>query len=181
MNPNDCSGLFLAVPDENHEAEYGRVMDRWEALEENIQPELLRRYSKAAGANVSYQRFLEWCADDRTTGAMLSTGVPCTLYFLMNPAGEMLGAIAVNHGATHRGHCHAGIAPWHRDKGYGTAMLRLALSQCRALGMQHVQIVPYKNNISAAQTIVRNGGVLLEEFCEDGVWSLRYEIDISAY
>ena len=46
------------------------------------------------------------------------------------------------------------------------------------MGIQKAQIVPYKNNISAIKTILRNGGVLLEKFCEDDVWSLRYEIDI---
>ena len=67
-------------------------MDRWETIEKNIQPELLRRYSKSLGANVSYSKWLEWCEDDRTTGSMLSTGVPCTLYFFVDDTGEILGA-----------------------------------------------------------------------------------------
>ena len=56
----------------NEEA-YIQMRDKWETIEENIQPELLRRYSKNSGENVSYSKWLEWCEDDRTTGSMLST------------------------------------------------------------------------------------------------------------
>jgi predicted acetyltransferase len=170
--------LFLVIPNSSHETEYCRIMDRWEALETNIQPELMRRYSKKLGANVSFTKWLEWCEDDRTTGSMLETGIPCTLYFLTNFNNDILGSIVINHNNTHRGHLHAGIVPWFRGKGYGTIMLKLALSHCLEMGIQQVQIVPRKNNINAIQTILHNGGVLLEEFCEDGEWSLRYEIDI---
>lgn len=168
----------LEIPNASHEKEYVRMMDRWEALEDNIQPELLRRYSKSAGENVPYSRWLEWCEDDRTTGSMLSTGVPCTLYFLVADDGEILGAIAVNHGKTRRGHCHAGIAPWNRRKGYCTLMLKLALDVCRGKGMSEVEIVPYRENKGAVQTILNNGGTLKEEFCEDGRWSARYVIKL---
>ena len=172
--------LTLELPNPGHEAEYCRVMDRWEALEKNIQPELMRRYSKKLGANVPFSRWLEWCEDDRTTGSMLSTRVPCTLYFLVGGGREILGAIVVNHDSTPHGHVHAGIVPWRRGEGYGTAMLRLALSRCLDMGIQRVQIVPDKSNKGAAQTIVRNGGMLLERFRENGVRKLRYEIDARA-
>ena len=57
-------------------------------------------------------------------------------------------------------------------------MLMLALSRCKEMGLQSVQIVPCKENAGAIKTILRNGGVLLEDFCEDGVWSSRFEIDL---
>jgi len=50
---NNINGLSLVLPNLSHKAEYCRVMDRWKALESNIQPELMRRYSKRLGANVS--------------------------------------------------------------------------------------------------------------------------------
>ena len=119
--------LFLAIPDKTHEKAYTEMMDRWEKIETKINPLLLSRYSEKLKDNVPYSRLLEWCEDDRTTGSALSTKIPCTLYFLMNSLGEILGAIAINHAATHRGHLHAGIAPWNRGKGYGSIMLSLAL------------------------------------------------------
>ena len=152
-------------------------MDKWEAIEKNIQPELMRRYSSKLGANVSFEKWLAWCEDDRTTGSMLKTNVPCTLYFLMNPDDAIFGSIVINHAHTFRGHLHAGIVPWERGKGYGTAMLRLALARCAEMGILRAQIVPDKSNKAAVQTILRNGGVLLEEFRANGKRALRYEID----
>lgn len=168
----------LVIPDESYEEQYTKMMDRWEAVEKNIQPELLRRYSKNLNSNVPYSKWLEWCKDDRTTGSMLSTGIPCTLYFFVNESKEILGAIVINSSRTHRGHLHAGIAPWNRSKGLGTIMLRLALDICKDNGLTSIEIVPYENNKSAIKTILNNGGVLQEKFFEDGRCSLRYSIEL---
>ncbi len=168
----------LLIPDATYEEAYIQMMDKWESIEENIQPELLRRYSKSLGANVSYSKWLEWCKDDRTTGSMLSTGVPCTLYFFVDDTGEILGAIEINQKNTHRGHLHAGIVPWHRGKGLGTKMLESALEICRNMGMTSVDIVPYKSNQSAIKTILNNGGILMDDFYENEKWSQRYRISL---
>lgn len=168
----------LVIPDETHKEAYIQMMDKWESVEDNIQPELLRRYSKSLGANVSYLKWLEWCEDDRTTGSMLSTGVPCTLYFFVDDASEILGAIEINQKNTHRGNLHAGIVPWHRGKGLGTKMLESALEICRNMGMTSVDIVPYKSNKSAIKTILKNGGILKDEFFENGKWSQRYTVSL---
>lgn len=168
----------LVIPDETHKEAYIQMMDKWESVEDNIQPELLRRYSKSLGANVSYLKWLEWCEDDRTTGSMLSTGVPCTLYFFVDDTSEILGAIEINQKNTHRGHFHAGIVPWHRGKGLGTKMLESALEICRNMDMTSVDIVPYKFNKSAIETILKNGGILMDEFYEDEKWSQRDTISL---
>lgn len=168
----------LVIPDETYKEAYIQMMNKWESVEDNIQPELLRRYSKSLGANVSYSKWLEWCEDDRTTGSMLSTGVPCTLYFFVDDTGEILGAIEINQKNTHRGHLHAGIVPWHRGKGLGTKMLESALEICRNMGMTSVDIVPYMSNKSAIKTIIKNGGILIDEFYEYEKWSQRYTISL---
>lgn len=168
----------LEIPDPCHEQAYTQMMERWEAMDDKIAPQLLSRYSNKMNCNVSYTKWLEWCEDDRTTGAALSTGVPCTLYFLVAESGEIIGSIVLNHSNTHRGHLHAGIAPWNRGKGYGSLMLGLALEKCREMGMQSVEVVPFKGNEGAIKTILHNGGTLVEEFLEDGVWSLRYTIEL---
>ena len=165
------TSLVLEVPNETHRLEYGRVMDRWEQLENNIQPELMRR------GNTPYEKWLEYCEDDRTTGSMLSTHIPCTLYFALNEQREIVGSIVLNHEDTKRGHLHLGIVPWCRGKGYGTAMLVLALKECKKKGILKVHICPNsKENTSAIHTILNNGGCLLEEFIDDGRKIERYEI-----
>lgn len=175
MNIKNCK---LVIPDETYEKQYTEMMDKWESIEDNIQPQLLRRYSKSLGKNAPYSKWLEWCEDDRTTGSMLFTGVPCTLYFLVDDSKEIYGAIVINSSNTHRGHLHSGIAPWHRGKGIGTKMLELALGICRNMGMASVDIVPYKSNNSAIKTILKNGGILMDEFYEDEKWSQRYRVSL---
>ena len=176
----DIKNYKLVIPDETYEKQYTEMMDRWESIEDNIQPQLLRRYSKSFGKNAPYAKWLEWCEDDRITGAMLSTGVPCTLHFLVDDSKEIYGAIVINSSNTHRGHLHAGIAPWHRNEGLGTIMLHLALDICRDKGFTNIEIVPYENNQGAIKTILNNGGKLKEKFCDDGKTSLRFEIDLQS-
>ena len=165
------TSLVLEIPSLIHQTEYNRVMDRWEQLEENIQPELMRR------GNTPFEKWLEYCEDDRTTGSMLSTHVPCTLYFALNEQREIVGSIIINHMDTKWGHLHAGIVPWCRGKGYGTAMLALALKECQKKGIRKVHICPNsKDNVSAIHVILKNGGYLLEEFVDDERVIQRYEI-----
>ena len=142
--------LQLVIPDVDHEEMYTKMMDLWEDLGEKIEPQLLSRYSSKTKENVSYAKWLEWCEDDRTTGSNLSTKIPCTLYFLIEDEKKIIGTI----------------------------MLELVLEKCREMGFKNIEIVPYKENIGAVRTILKNGGVLLEEFCEEGVWSQRYEIQL---
>lgn len=170
--------LFLEIPNESHEKAYTDMIERWESSGQKIAPQLLSRYSSRLQQNVSYSKWLEWCEDDRTTGSSLSTNVPATLYFLMTDSGEILGSIVINHGNTKRGHMHAGIVPWKRNQGFGTILLRLALEKCREMGFTRVELVPYKGNDGAVGIILKHGGVLLEEFLDDGELSLRYAIDL---
>lgn len=168
------TSLVLEIPNETHRLEYCRIMDRWEQLEDNIQPSLMRR------GNTPYDRWLEYCEDDRTTGSMLATQIPCTLYFALNEQREIVGSIVLNHEDTKRGHLHAGIVPWCRGKGYGTVMLALALKERQKKGIRKVHICPNsKENVSAIHTILNNGGYLLEEFVDDERIIERYEIMLS--
>jgi len=109
----------------------------------------MRRYScKDKSAPVSYAKWLAWCEDDRTTGAMLSTHVPCTLHFLVDSEDEIYGSIVINHAHTHRGHLHAGIVPWHRGKGYGAMAgfgWRIFVKTVFAPHGSRLTFVPYRN------------------------------------
>lgn len=178
ININDLS---LSIPNASHEAEYCRVMDKWEAFHEKIQPPSIRRYSEKSGANVTFERWLAWCEDDRITGSMLTDNIPCTFHFLVNRENEILGGVDINHDNTFRGHIHMGIVPWHRGKGYGTFMLNLALSHCLEMELFKVQLVPRKDNLAVIKTILLNGGELLGELWDGDILCLRYEIDVPSH
>ena len=76
------------------------------------------------------------------------------------------------------GHIGDGIRPSERRKGYGTAMLALALDECKKLGITKVLMTCDKDNIGSAKAIQKNGGVKENEVEEDGVIEERYWITL---
>ena len=76
------------------------------------------------------------------------------------------------------GHIGDGIRPSERRKGYATAMIALALEECKKLGIKKVLMTCDKNNIGSAKSIISNGGVLENEIEEDGHIEQRYWIQL---
>ena len=66
----------------------------------------------------------------------------------------------------------------HTDKGYATAMIGLALDECKRLGINKVLICCDKDNIDSAKSIIDNGGVLENEVEENGHIEQRYWIQL---
>jgi predicted acetyltransferase len=58
-------------------------------------------------------------------------------------------------------------------------MIRLALDECKKLGIGKVLIVCDKDNVGSAKSIIKNGGVLENEIVDsDGNIEQRYWITI---
>ena len=77
------------------------------------------------------------------------------------------------------GHIGDGVRPSERRKGYATAMIALALEECRKLGIHKVLMCCDKENIASAKSIIKNGGILENEFVNsDGKVEQRYWISI---
>lgn len=66
------------------------------------------------------------------------------------------------------GHIGDGIRPSERRKGYATAMISLALDECKKFGIKRVLMTCNKNNIGSAKSITNNGGILENEIEIDG-------------
>lgn len=86
-----------------------------------------------------------------------------------------LGSIRIRHTLTEElledaGHIGYDIAPAHRLKGHGTAMLTAALPRAAALGLDRVLIICDQTNTGSRKIIEANGGQL--EDVRDG--RLRY-------
>ncbi len=76
------------------------------------------------------------------------------------------------------GHIGDGIRPSERRKGYATAMIALALEECKKLGIERVLMCCDKDNIGLAKSIIRNGGFLENEVEVDGHLEQRYWIQL---
>ena len=108
--------------------------------------------------------------------------VPDSTFFCFDEKRNlMVGAVNIRHDLNdyllkYGGHIGDGIRPSERRKGYATEMIRLALEECRKLGLTRVLMTCDKNNIGSAKSIIRNGGILENEVLEKGVIKQRYWI-----
>ena len=112
--------------------------------------------------------------------------VPDSVFFLLDEeSNRLLGAVNIRHCLNeyllkYAGHIGDGIRPSERGKGYGSEMIRLALIECKKLGIDKVLMVCDKSNIASAKTIIKNGGILENEFMdEDGEIQQRYWINLN--
>ena len=109
--------------------------------------------------------------------------VTSTTYFAIDE-GRIVGTISIRHKLNDAlmklgGHIGYGVRPSARRKGYGTAMLTLALAKCRTLGITRALVTCDKDNAASAGTITKNGGVLENEVTQDdGAITRRYWISL---
>ena len=99
--------------------------------------------------------------------------VPDSVFFLLDEERNiLLGAVNIRHYLNdfllqYAGHIGDGIRPSERRKGYATEIIRLSLIECRKLGILKVLMVCDKSNIVSAKSIIKNGGVLENEFLDE--------------
>ncbi|CCZ59511.1 GNAT family N-acetyltransferase [Hungatella hathewayi] len=106
-----------------------------------------------------------------------------TLFCLDRDRNIFVGAVSIRHYLNDKllktgGHIGDGIRPGERRKGYATAMIALALEECKKLGITRVLMCCDKNNIGSAKSIIKNGGVLENEIEEDGHIEQHYWIQL---
>lgn len=107
------------------------------------------------------------------------------MFFLLDEDRDrLLGAVNIRHDLNDSllqegGHIGDGIRPSERRKGYATEMIRLALVECKKLGIDQVLMTCDKDNIGSVKSIVKNGGILENEFVNsEGNIEQRYWISI---
>lgn len=111
--------------------------------------------------------------------------VPDTTLFCLDVKRDIfVGAVNIRHYLNEGllatgGHIGDGIRPSERRKGYATAMISLALEECKKLVIKRVLICCDKDNIGSAKSIQKNGGVLENEVEDEGSITQRYWIDLS--
>lgn len=153
------------------------MMDEWYASGEKIIPYAIRRLDYSDFDN--YLANLEIVDDSQGL-------IPDSTFFALDEKRDIfLGAVNIRHSLNagllvNGGHIGDGIRPSERRKGYGTEMIRLALEECRRLGLPRVLMVCDKENIASAKTIIRNGGRLENEIAVDEVTEQRYWIDLES-
>ena len=163
-----------------YETQLGEMIDEWKADQELNHTD---RSPRAIFRN-DWHDFDAYLADlDHETAT--DGWVPDSVFFLLDEDRDrLIGAVNIRHYLNDAlmvtgGHIGDGVRPSERRKGYATEMVRLALIECRKLGIDKVLMTCEKNNIASAKTIVRNGGVPENEVVNDeGTVEQRYWITL---
>ncbi len=105
--------------------------------------------------------------EQESLGINLREGyVPCSHFWLVNDQQAILGAIRVRHNINNdflsleAGHIGYDIAPSFRRKGYGKAMLKLAITKAKQLGITKALVTADEDNIASRKVIEACGGTL---------------------
>lgn len=159
-----------------YEKELGEMIDEWKLDQEKNHT----NHSPWAIFKNDYHDF-DYYLDNLEKGKNL---VPNSVWFLLDiDRNRLLGAVNIRHELNdillkEGGHIGDGIRPSERRKGYATEIIRLALIECKKLGIKKVLITCNKDNIGSAKSIINNGGVLENEIIDsDGELLQRYWID----
>lgn len=130
-----------------------------------------------------YHDFNNYLATLETTLAT-DTLVPDSTFFCLDTSqNKFVGVVNIRHYLNdalllNGGHIGDSVLPSERQKGVATAMISMALKECKKLSIPRVLMVCDKNNIGSAKSIQHNGGVLENEILVDGIVEQRYWIDL---
>lgn len=115
-----------------------------------------------------YDDFDAWLANVRRYSSPETTPagkVPSTQYLALDENEHLVGMVNLRHCLNDYllefgGHIGYSVRPVDRKNGYAIQMLKLALDEAKALGIDRVRIACDRYNIASAKTIQANGGVL---------------------
>ena len=168
--------LKLVKLEEKYKTQLFDMMDEWESSGEKIIPYAIRKVDYR-----NFEKYIESLEVKKSEDGF----VPDSTYFALDIERNIfVGAVNIRHYLNESlllngGHIGDGVRPSERRKGYATEMIRLALEECKKIGIDRVLMVCYKDNIGSAKSIKNNGGILENEIIADnGKTEQRYWISL---
>lgn len=172
--------LKLMKLTEDYESQLGEMIDEWK-LDQAINKTNHSPWSIFKNDYHDFAYYLKNLENKIST----QDRVPNSVFFLLDEERDrLIGAVDIRHYLNESllkegGHIGVGIRPSERRKGYATAMLKLALIECRKLGINKVLMTCDKDNIGSAKSIIHIGGKLENEFVNSaGEIEQRYWIEL---
>ena len=139
--------------------------------------------SMGMGREKSYEKWLEYVNAHKRKETLPDMHVITSVYFAVREADDkIVGVFNIRHylndalilsGNGNIGYC---VRPSERGKGYATEMLSIALKQCEALGMDKAHVSCYEFNAPSRKVIIKNKGILYNEYKRDQGIFLEYII-----
>ena len=168
--------LKLVKLEEKYKNQLFDMMDEWYEAKEKIIPYAIRKNDYH-----NFEEYLEKLEVKENIDGL----VPDSTFFCLDTERNIfVGAVNIRHYLNEQlllngGHIGDGVRPSERRKGIATKMIRLALEECKKLGITKVLMVCNKENIGSAKSIQNNGGILENEIeIEKGEIEQRYWITL---
>lgn len=114
--------------------------------------------------------------------------LPTSRFDLIGDAGELLGYTQVRHRASHNAflppeaanNLYYEIDEAHRGRGYGKALMGLALAEAKRIGLEKVRLTVTDDNPTSHYIIESHGGVWLQDFvCRKGERYHLFEVELT--
>jgi predicted acetyltransferase len=169
--------MFLTEPDLRYAGPFKRLVEDYRRAGD---AERVAKYVAGESDFAAYVRSLQLAA----RGVALPKGqVSYHTYWLVDDE-DIIGVVRVRPQLTpeaerNDGHIGYDVAPSQRGKGYGAALLRLALVEARGLGLGRIVVTSLTANIPSRRIIERCGGRLIDVVTDDetGQPLSRYELE----
>lgn len=117
----------------------------------------------------SYEQWMKHIAENSNKETVKEGFVPATTFLAIRlEDNELVGMIDIRHELNEflfdfGGNIGYSIRKGERRKGYATEMLKLALEECKKIGLDKVLLTCSKSNLGSAKTMVNNCAVLERE------------------
>lgn len=158
--------LKLVEPDAKYEHQFIDMLEAWKATGESPFPWMLK---------FDYSDFEEMVkkVNDLSKGVGIPEGlVPCSVFWAYDDEKDkIMGVVNVRHYLNTDlyntwGYIGYGVRPDERNKGHATEILRLTLEKCKDLPVKKVLLGCYRDAEACTRTIIKNGGILENEYEE---------------
>lgn len=132
----------------------------------------------------NFDEWLRKIQNDISEKSIEKNRIPATLYLTVRKSDKkIVGNVQIRHSLNEKlllygGHIGDSVRPSERRKGYATEQIRLALLECKKLGIDNVLMDCDKLNIASAKSIINNGGILENEVYVNDELVQRYWISL---
>lgn len=147
--------LFLDKPNKKYQKSFERYA---EAYKKTGNDHYFNMYKRSLENFDEYLKYL----DNYSKGLDLQQGYVATSTFWLIDNNEVAGVTRIRHQEVeYAGHIGYDISPAYRNRGYGTQILKLALSEAVKLGIKDIIVTCNIDNIHSKKVIENNNGELL--------------------